>query len=115
VNHLDDLIASARQFALGEGKPLTADEEEHMRRMILNWPSGCQCDICVARKREPFLSPCFDLGAQWTSRDLGATWQRCPSTDQYGGMATHHLTVIAIDADRSEVTFRVTKQDAGRS
>lgn len=67
-------------------------------------------EACAAErerfKREPFLVPCFDLGAQWTSHDKGATWTRFPPAEN-GWRGGDKLTVIAINADRGEVTFKV--------
>lgn len=60
--------------------------------------------------REPFLPPCFELGAQWRSYDGGATWTRFDNPPPVDERQTdHRLTVIAINNDRGEVTMKVSK------
>jgi hypothetical protein len=112
VTHLDDMIAAARAVAAGTGKPLTPEEEQRLAEI-----ANIECDRCrevgpeacaAERARfnaEPFLAPCFDLGAQWTSHDDGLTWTRYPVAEN-GWRGGRKLTVIAIDATRGEVTFQ---------
>jgi len=68
-------------------------------------------DVRAAAAREPWLDPCFVLGAQWYSVDSGMTWTREPPqrTGRPGSM-----TVTKIDRDRGEVTVCVTPPDWAR-
>jgi hypothetical protein len=116
MNHIDDVIEAARAVASETGVPLTPDEETRIREMVAADPPACdRCreigpEACAAErgrfKKEPFLSPCFDLGAQWTSHDNGMTWTRFPVAEN-GWRGGDKLTVTAINADRGEVTFKV--------
>lgn len=78
------------------------------------------CAICrehdceekrAAFKREPFLGPCFELGAQWHSYDDGATWLRFPTVEQVReGMERRghiaRMTVTSIDMETGSVTVK---------
>ena len=73
----------------------------------------CGDENCAAyrareRNREPFLPPCFELGAQWYSRDDGLTWERFPHPATPVPY-TATLTVTAINYDRGEVVMSVSK------
>lgn len=103
--HVDELIAVARDMAKETGQPLTPDEEVQIAAAVQrDMPGPCPCEVCAARRKEPFLAPCFDVGAQWTSHDGGMTWSRFPGTR--GGWK---LTAIAINATSGEVTFKVSR------
>ena len=82
------------------------------------------CKVCGERHceetraafaREPFLRPCFDLGAQWYSFDRGMTWTRQPTIEQIKSAVAndimrfivHTMTVTKIDGTRAEVTVRI--------
>jgi hypothetical protein len=68
-------------------------------------------DACKAERkafqREPFLPPCFELGAAWYSPDNGKTWTReAPHAET---RPLDSMTVTAINHDRGEVTMSVSK------
>ena len=78
----------------------------------------CPCHFSIAARQEiydrliasePFLDPCFELGAQWYSYDNGLTWQRFPSPLHAVALAEHKqsMTVIAINRERGEITVKV--------